>query len=175
MKSLTSSQFQVWQVQVSKKFQNSKLTCQSKKNRRFLFVKPFIFYRHFHSHSGMLKALWNAWKWNFCVNLFTMTFQSDLLLWDLHREAIHSFPINPCKGQPWQMEYSHQNIFLLLFTTPTSPFPQGQCSLFMLHYIIHFDGTIVASKPIKPLWLVNGFQRIIGHDWPLPFILHLQF
>lgn len=103
------------------------------------------------------------------MNLFTVTFQSDLLLRDLHREALHSFPINPYKGQTWQMEY------FFLFTTPTSLFPQGQCSLFMLHYRIHFKGTIVASKPIKPLWLVSDFQRIIGHDWPLPLILHLHF
>lgn len=85
------------------------------------------------------------------------------------------------------MGYSHQkNHLFFYFFIYHSLFPQGQfkyrmvqslfaCSLFMLHYRIHFKGTIVASKPIKPLWLVSGFQRIIGHDWPLPLILHLQF
>lgn len=119
------------------------------------------------------------------MNLFAMIFQSDLLLWNLHREALHCLPINPFKGQPWQLEYSHQkknNFFTSIFYIHLCILRVNSHTEWInlclpVLYSCYITGSIskVVSKPIKPLWLVSGFQRIIGHNWPLPLILHLQY
>lgn len=102
--------------------------------------------------------------------LSLVTFQSDIPLWDLPREVLHSLHTNPCKGQPWQMEYSHQknNLFFYLLLLHLC-FLRGNSDsewmrtlsisvcLFSIHPTLQdpFQRCHCCSKPIKALCLLT--------------------